>query len=228
MILLIRSLLVPTLLTLCFCGCGSQKTDSPAGPPGVSPTEASPPEQEQTRAVVADLQTESQNAEPIEPSVTLPTLPGWTKSEPRPLPLADHGFSVAYDHEETGLTVTLYQFTRGLSSIPNDVNSAIVKEEMKGARYGIEQAVKFGIWEAAKETKSETIQLGDSQQQALWSQYELTVDGAKVASDIYVWAQANKLFKIRSTSQSKDAKSDQATLVPLLTALGSSGAAAKE
>ena len=183
---------------------------------------------EQALAEFAELEMEAAKTKPPKPTITLPTLAGWSKSKPRPLPPTDHGFTVAYDHKKSGLTVTLYQFTRGLRSIPNDVNSAIIRKEMEGAKNGIEQVVQLGVWQAAKEIKSETVQLGNSQQRALWSQYELTVDGEVKASDIYVWAQANSIFKIRCTAESDDAESNQAVLAPLLTALGSAGAPAKK
>ncbi|MDB2685947.1 hypothetical protein N9Y42_01940 [Mariniblastus sp.] len=217
-----RSVVVLALTLVVLIGC--ERPPSSAD----GPAKLTPAEKERLLDALAKSERESKNATAPAASITLPTLSGWSKSEKRPLPPTDHGFTIAYDHEESGLAVTLYQFTRGLTSIPNDVNSTIVKEEMAGAKMGIQQAVQFGAWQSAKEIKSEIIQLGESEQQALWSQYELTVDGELLASDIYVWAQANTIFKIRSTSHSKDAESNHAVIEPLLTALGSSGATAEE
>ncbi len=163
----------------------------------------------------------SQNGEVLEPVIDLVTPPGWSKSELRALPTDDHGFTVAFEHE-SGLCVTLYQYTRGQSSIPDDVDSASVREELQLAKNGIEQAVEFGFWQAAKENASGTIMLGDSQQKALWSQYNLTVDGTTVASDIYVWTCSNAFLKLRCSSRSEDVTSNQTVLKPLLTSLGSS------
>ena len=211
------SVFILALLLISVSGCDFLRSQPPA-----TPSELSSSERDELLAEVAELEREAENTTPPEASITLPTLPGWSKSEIRPLPPEDHGFTVAYDHDETGLAVTLYQFTRGLTSIPNDVNSSIVKQEMQGAKQGIQQVVDLGVWQAAKEIKSDVVKLGDSPQKALRSQYELTVEGAVVASDIYVWAQANTIFKIRCTAQSEDAESNQVILKPLLTALGSS------
>ncbi len=163
---------------------------------------------------------EAEKHEPAAPVIELTTPTGWSKSKLRPLPAEDHGFSVAYEHE-SGLAVTLYQFTRGRASISDDLNSAPVQEEFRNAKNGIEQAVQLGYWQAAKEKATDTVVLGDSQQQALWSQHELTVDGATAVSDTYVWARNNAFFKLRCTNRSDDLASNQATLRPLLTALGS-------
>lgn len=184
-------------------------------------------ERQQLLDAVAEAEREAQSTKAPEPIITLATPPGWSRTDTRPLPPADHGFTVGYEHE-SGLAVTLYQFTRGLTSIPNDVNASPVKEEMRHAKTGIEQAVQLGYWQAAKETESKTVQLGESGQQALWSQYHLTVDDMVLASDIYVWARANTFFKLRCTSRSEDVVSNQEVLGPLLTALGSSGAATNE
>ncbi|WP_146395927.1 hypothetical protein [Pseudobythopirellula maris] len=174
----------------------------------------------------ARAELESLDSKPPAPNITLTTPSGWSKTETRALPPADHGFTVAYEHD-SGLAVTLYQFTRGHNSISNDVNSPLLKEEMQHAKKGIEQAVQLGYWQAAKETEFKTVKLGDSEQQALWSQFHLTVDDMILASDIYVWAQNNTFFKLRCTSRSEDIASNQAALDPLLTALGSPAATAK-
>ena len=155
------------------------------------------------------------------PVIELATPTGWTKSDPQPLPAADCGFTVAYEHE-SGLSVTFYQYTLGRPSIPNDVNSPAIKEELRGAKRAIDQAVEFGIWQSAKEKTTEIITLGDTQQKVLWSQYDLTrTDGKMVISDMYVWARANTFFKLRCTSESDEVAGNRAVLKPLLTALGS-------
>ncbi|MCO8120395.1 hypothetical protein NHH03_01505 [Stieleria sp. TO1_6] len=205
------------LLLVSICGCDRSHPAS-----SDTPSQISSSERQQLLDAVAEAEREAQNTVSPAPIITLATPPGWSKTEMRPLPPADHGFTVAYEHE-SGLAVTLYQFTRGHTSIPNDVNSSLVNEEMRHAKNGIEQAVQLGYWQDAEETQSKTVQLGDSPQQALWSQYHLTVDGMVLASDIYVWAQTNTLFKLRCTCRSEDVASNQAILGPLLTALGSSG-----
>ncbi len=214
--------IIVLVLLLCISGCDRSRPASSDAPSRISSSE-----RKQLLDAVAEAEREAQNTEVPEPNIALATPSGWSKTETRPLPPADHGFTVAYEHE-SGLAVTLYQFTRGLTSIPNDVTSSPVKEEMNHAKNGIEQAVQLGYWQAAKETESKTVQLGDSQQQALWSQYHLSVDGMDLASDIYVWVRSNTLFKVRCTSRSEDVAPNQAVLGPLLTAFGSSGVAANK
>jgi len=48
---------------------------------------------------------------------------------------------------------------------------------MEQAKNGIKQAVQLGYWQAADETDSGIVQLGDSEKRALWSKFDLTVDG---------------------------------------------------
>lgn len=211
-----QSLISFAFLVICASGCDQS---------GPSPSQVSSAERQQLLDAVAQAEREAQNTVAPEPNIALVTPHGWTRTETRALPTDDHGFTVAYEHE-SGLAVTLYQFTRGLTSIPNDVNASPVKEAMKQAKRGIEQASQLGYWQAAKETESKTVLLGDSQQQALWSQYHLTVDEMVLASDIYVWARSNTLFKIRCTARSEDVASNQAVLGPLLTAFGLSAVAA--
>lgn len=197
-----------------FWGCGD------AGPKSLpSSASNSTPGREQLLADVARAQRESQGASIPDPRIELSTPPGWVRAEPRPLPIEDDGFTVAYEHE-SGLGATFYQFTRGLTDIPNDVSASSVKREMQRAKTGIEQAAELGYWERAKEITAATVDLGKSQQRALWSQYELTVDGQTVVSDIYVWGCADAFFKLRCTSRSEDVAPNEVVLEPLLTALG--------
>ena len=58
--------------------------------------------------------------------------------------------------------MTLYQYTRGLTSIPDDVNAEPVTEEMRRAKSAIDQAVELGYYQAARESAMETVTLGDS------------------------------------------------------------------
>ncbi len=209
----VRLVLVLSMLGCCL-GCG--KSD-----PLPSQSSATFPSDKQALRPAIDDQSNGATA-PTAPTpvIKLATPPGWTKSETRPLPTDDHGFTVAYEHE-SGAAVTLYQFTRGLNSIPDDVTSEPVREEMNRARRGIEQSVELGYYQYAKLYTSDTVALGDSNRKALWAQYHLTIDELKVVSDIYVWSYANTFFKLRCTSRSEDVVSNHEVLGPLLTSLGS-------
>lgn len=190
---------------------------------GCRPVEPSnsPPEDRQLLEKMNSALEAGQNAEATEPVVMLPLPPpGWTRTERRPLPSEDHGFTVGYDHE-SGLAVTLYQFTRGLTSIPSGTQSPEVQEEMQHAKSGIEQAVALNLWKAARQIESRTVSLGNSSQQALWSRYELTSQQDEVlSSEIYIWARENTFFKLRCTCRLEDIAANQTILAPLLTAFG--------
>ena len=116
------------------------------------------------------------------------------------------------------MSVTLYQFTRGLPAIPDDLGSRPIQDEMTRAKAGIQQAVQLGYWQAAKEVENGIVPLGGSGKQALWSRYSLTVGGTTARSDIYVWSHNNALFKLRCTRRSKDAVAETKVLLELLTA----------
>ena len=206
------------VLAASLIGC-----DTGTAPPPSLPTVAPPltaAEREEILEAVAEAEREAQNTVPPAPNITLATPKGWTRSEPRSLPPSDNGFTVGYEHD-SGLAVTLYQFTRGLTVVPGELDSAAVQEEMQRAKRGIEQAVQLGYWQTAKEADSGTVPLGDSHLKALWSQYHLTVDGMTLASDIYVWSHANTFFKLRCTCRTEEVSSNQTVLHPLLTAFGS-------
>ena len=179
----------------------------------------SSPEKQEIFEAIDKAERESSDTVPPAPNVSLTTPTDWSRSATRPLSTDDHGFSVAYEHD-SGLTVTLYQYTRGRTHIPNDLTSPIVIKEMTGAKAAIMQAVEFGMWQAAKELDSKTVFLGDSKQQDLWAQFQLTSDDVMLTSDIYVWAHTNTFFKLRVTCHSSDAQSNRAVLKPLLTSLG--------
>lgn len=97
-----------------------------------------------------------------------------------------------------------------------------LKPELENAKGAIQAGIDLGWYQAAKEIKTEVIKLGDSSQQALWSQYELTSEGMTKLSEIYLWTHANTIFKLRCTVHSEQVTSNQVVLKPLQTAFGSS------
>ncbi|QDT80536.1 hypothetical protein Mal35_40080 [Gimesia maris] len=211
------SLFLLLLLSSIFIsGCDDQ-------PESISNPADPTPETVTTEQILKDFEEAERAAAkltPPDPVITLPEVAGWTRSEPRSLPQDDHGFSVAYDHP-AGIVVTLYQFTRGLTKIPNDLNSDPPRKEMQRAQTGIQQAVKLGIWKAASETDQGIVPLGDSRTQALWSRYSLTrKNDESVISDTYIWPHANVLLKLRCSGQFQDSSAEAASLKALLTAIG--------
>jgi len=154
-------------------------------------------------------------SEPPKPVFDLPEPAGWTHTEPRTLPPQDVGFSVAYEHT-SGVTVTLYQFTREWKTISGDLDSAQIQGELENARAAILGAAKLGLWDDAVESGNGRSQLGTSAREAVWSRFTLTIDGQPATSDIYIWVHSNTLFKLRCTSHSDGSPA----LDKLLTAFG--------
>lgn len=207
-------LLLLSITSLSGCGDQPESISNPADPT---------PETVTTEQILKDFEEADRAAAkltPPSPVITLPEVAGWTRSAPRSLPQDDHGFSVAYDHP-AGIAVTLYQFTRGLTKIPDDLNSDPPRKEMQRAKTGIRQAVELGIWKAASETEQGIVPLGDSKTQALWSRYTLTQkNDHSVISDTYIWPHANVLLKLRCSGQFQDSSAEAESLKALLTAIG--------
>lgn len=168
---------------------------------------------------VAEIKKEAAESEIPLAKIVLPNVEGWVRSEPKALHPVDVGFTVAYDHPR-GIAVTLYQYTRGLTLISDDLTNGKAVEEMEHAKTGIQQAVELGVWKAADETNAGIVKLGVSDQQALWTRYDLTVDSGTGVSDIYVWVRSNAVFKLRITSRYTNADVGDEMLQPLLTAIG--------
>lgn len=213
--ILARTFAVILILT----GVGCDNPNAPGRGNDRSKTPLTDAERQKMLDKVKQSISEARKLEPPAPKITLATPPGWTRSPLRALPADDNGFSVGYDHD-SGLTVTLYQLTRGLKSIPDDVNSRVLDDEMIRAKSGIEQGIQLGFYESANEQESRIIPLGDSEQKSRWCRYQITVDGGKVTSEIFLWARDNTIFKLRITSRSADTATDQQILRPLLTAFG--------
>ncbi|QDU97289.1 hypothetical protein [Lignipirellula cremea] len=151
------------------------------------------------------------------PVVNLAEPAGWTKSSMEPLPPEDFGFSVAYQHE-SGLTLTLYQYSRGKRSIPTSLQTLEIQAQMNYAKEAIREMEHKGYLEIVSEQNSQVV-LGESSQQALWSRFRLTMEGQSVLSDIYVWSKDNQFLKIRCSGLRGD-DADRLALDPLLTSLG--------
>ncbi len=200
------------LAVVLLIGCTDQSTRN-------RPEKESKQSTENLRREVLDAIRESEKLPSPDPTIALPDVSGWSRSKRRTLPKGDDGFSLAYEHR-SGITVTLYQYSRGLPIIPDDLEASVVKQEMARVKSGIKDAIKLGYYESAREIDSGITNLGDSTQKALWSQHELTVRGKKVKSDSYVWVHANNFFKVRCSGLALDSKDGTTKLREFLTALG--------
>jgi hypothetical protein len=151
---------------------------------------------------------------------------GWEQSPMRSLPPEEHGFSVGYNHP-LGITVTLYQYTRGITSIPNELDTPLIEDEMLGAKDGIQQLVDLGYYAKATETEHGKKKMGTSSQWAAWSRYSILADGNTITTDTYIWPVGNTIHKLRCTGQFQESSAEEAALGELLTAMGKASSSIK-
>jgi hypothetical protein len=211
-----RTAALTVIVVALICGCGERPDTSDSSSP--APNGVSISKEELLRAV-AEAEREAEIAEIPDSVIELPAPAGWIRSEPRGLPVADHGFMIGYNHP-AGVSVTFYQYTRGHTVIPDDLTTDLVERELQRAKDGIELAVQLDYWQSAEETDHGAVALGDSSQEALWSRYSLTADGVTVASDVFVWVHANTILKLRCTGRSQDPEAEREALASLLTPFG--------
>ena len=209
--------------TSSFCGCfeGTQNTN-PSLPereatmktPANNSTSASTPE-----GLRLSIQgTVLSGLESLEPVIEIPRIQGWTTANFQVLPEEEFGFFIGFRHE-SGLTLTLYQYSLGHKEIPNTLGK-LTNTEMKRAVSGIQQAVQAGAWKAARQIDSGESNLGDSSKTALWSRHILELEDFELASDTYVWAYNDRIFKVRSTGDQLRSKVQENALTVFLSNLG--------
>lgn len=201
--------------TTLFPGCDSKATETPT-------TNASSDQQSKRDRLEQDYQQAMREAEKNAPEAAvlqLPALADWQQTETRALPTEDHGFSVGYNHS-LGITVTFYQFTRGQTSIVDDLNSQPVQLEMEHVKSSIGELVQHGYYESAEESEAGTKAMGASIQNACWSRFKIKVEGEFITSDTYVWACKNRLLKLRCTGLFDSSAEQKKALDDLLTAFG--------
>lgn len=63
------------------------------------PAQSSPITQQEIFDVLAQAERDAKTTPPPNPAIELVTPPGWSKTDRRPLPVNDHGFTVGYEHD---------------------------------------------------------------------------------------------------------------------------------
>ena len=159
-----------------------------------------------------------EDREAEKPAFELPKPDGWNVGDPRAFAAEQAGFSVAYNMPDPLMTVTLYQFNRGLDSIPDDVESEAIKEEMAGVHDAIQQAKRLGYYDKAEEKAAKTITLGESKVKALWCRYLIEKRGEQTNSQCFVTTSNNRFIKIRVTFE--DSEKAQEKLNELIAEFG--------
>lgn len=150
------------------------------------------------------------------PVLELPQPKYWLLSEPRSMGVS-HGFSVAYQHA-FGPKVTLYQYTRDIEGIPNDIDSEVVLNELNESAKGVLQLPKL-MNTQIKLLETEQCKLGDSEQRSHHNRYQLGEDDDLRRTDLFVWSCRGTFFKLRAT-WSRDSPAAQKVFDELLTAIG--------
>lgn len=177
---------------------------------------------EKREEAMRDFEQSMQEAENITPPdavLTIQDVVGWERTAIQALPPEDNGFSVGFHHPE-GITVTLYQYTAGVPTIPKEIDSPVIASEMFAAKDGIRQLVDLGYYETATESDSGYRNLGTSSQSTAWSRYRIEASGNSVISETYIWPVGNTIHKLRCTRMAQATPAVEKALNELLTAIG--------
>jgi hypothetical protein len=136
--------------------------------------------------------------------VKFPEIDGWEKGEVTKYPTTALGYSVGYESEK-GEIVTVYVYTGGLKTIPDDVSHKTFKDEMNRAKAEIRQVEEMGYYENVKELKNDTVTLGGDagKVKALHTLFTFKVRGQEVSSEIFIWGYQNNFIKIRATRKAE-------------------------
>lgn len=129
-----------------------------------------------------------------------PEVEGWKKGEIIKYPRDFLGSSVTYESEEGG-KVTLYFYDGDVPKIPDGANNLAVKAQMKQAEGEIKIFADRGYYQNVKKVSSGKVKLGgdEGSVEALHSNYNIEIRGAKLTSDIFLFGKNNLFIKIRAT-----------------------------
>jgi hypothetical protein len=146
-----------------------------------------------------------------------PDVEGYALSEKRPLP--GDGYSVAYQSKER-FTITVYVYNRGLKSIPDDLKSKEVGNEMTGARDAIKEAVRQGYYQEVTDGETGETTLGKDGPKVLFAKLSIKAQGRTSHSEIYVMPFRNHFIKLRISYPAENAKTAAETLKPIYDSIG--------
>lgn len=155
------------------------------------------------------------------PVVSFPDIAGWSKTKQRTLPEGKGAFSIGYN-SPSGIFVTAYVYTRGIATVPKELTSAEVKQEMARSSAAIQAAVKIGIYKSAKvETQGKTHLGGDQKsREALWKKIRIETKTSVLNSDLYITTYRNRFIKLRCSRETTVGDKGEKELQALLKILG--------
>ena len=215
-------LVASLLLVLATVGVSAQvKVQKPA-PPTVKPVEpiAKPSE---TPVKPQTAKPESAKPEASKPgsadktaSIEFPEVEGWSASEIRNYPVKELGYSIGYN-SETGGTVTIYVYDKGLKTIPDDLTHDLLKDEIEIAAKDIFKAKELGAYQKVKQEKSDQIVLGGTSGKtgALRRTFTIVVKERELTSEIYLFGFQNNFVKIRATRPKIEGETANAAVAAL-------------
>ena len=158
-----------------------------------------------------------------------PKVDGWTLSEKQTIPDDGGGTGtvVNYDSKSNG-RVTVYVYSHGLTSIPNDLGG-LVKQELEGAKAAIQIVAQTGFYGEVKEGKTEAVTLGGEKGsvKALKAAFTFRKNGQVLNSDILVFAYQDHFIKLRASRPDTSTGEAYAALLLALDRLFSTPSATK-
>lgn len=138
-----------------------------------------------------------------------PEVEGWQRSEITRSPMGD---IANYDSAEGG-RITVYFLQNVLKEIPKEERREVLEAEMEGAKFGIMQVGKLGLYKNIEEGRTETF-LIESKGEKINAMYALfyftTKADEEMASEIYLFSHGDDVFKIRASRAKEKQKNNQA------------------
>ena len=109
------------------------------------------------------------------------------------------GFSVGYNGP--GLKVTVYVYTMGIKTIPEDLDSSILKDHFKKAANDILYMEELGHYSNVKNISDGEAKwgAGETQMRSLYGSYGYTQRGRDCLSHLYLMGFRNHFLKVRFT-----------------------------
>jgi hypothetical protein len=111
------------------------------------------------------------------------------------------GLGVSVPYDRPGITVTVYIYTFGFKSIPNDLLSPILKNHFAQVMNDIYEVEKRGYYKFVKKTAEEItfLRADKTGPQALFASFSYVQNGVERLSKVYLLGHKQHFVKIRFT-----------------------------
>lgn len=129
------------------------------------------------------------------------------------------GQSIGYN--APGIAATVYLYTMGLTSVPDDVDAPALREHFEQACRDITQLVRHGIYREARKLSENTVAWGsEGERRMLHAEFRIVARGAPRRSHLYLAGFRNHFLKIRFTCEESAAADGERLCLALIEALG--------